>query len=140
MRKWNKVKVITIKEPFATLIAEGYKEYEFRTWKTKYRGEILIHAGKGFDKEAMKKFAFLNLNYSPGKIIAIVNLPNCLKIDDEARKMLETKNDKYVYSSVINDKNWDGYGFKLENVTKIKPIEINGKLGLWEYNGSFERQ
>lgn len=40
------MKVLTIKQPFATLIAEKLKEYEFRTWKTKYRGEILIHAGK----------------------------------------------------------------------------------------------
>lgn len=39
------MKVITIKQPWATLIAKGYKEYEFRTWKTKYRGDILIHAG-----------------------------------------------------------------------------------------------
>ncbi len=30
------MKVITIKQPWATLIAKGYKEYEFRTWKTKY--------------------------------------------------------------------------------------------------------
>ena len=41
------MKVITIKQPFASLIAAGIKEYEFRTWKTKYRGEIFIHAGKG---------------------------------------------------------------------------------------------
>ena len=50
------MKVITIKQPFATLIAEGLKEYEFRTWKTSYRGEILIHAGKGVDKKAMERF------------------------------------------------------------------------------------
>ena len=29
------MKVITVKQPFATLIAEGLKRYEFRTWKTK---------------------------------------------------------------------------------------------------------
>ena len=45
------------------LIAKGYKEYEFRTWKTKYRGDILIHAGKGIDKEAMSRFKDLNLEY-----------------------------------------------------------------------------
>ena len=38
------MKVITIKQPFASLIASGQKEYEFRTWKTSYRGDILIHA------------------------------------------------------------------------------------------------
>ena len=51
------MKVITIKQPWATLIAEGYKEYEFRTWKTKYRGDILIHAGLGVNKKAMEKAA-----------------------------------------------------------------------------------
>ena len=55
------MKVITIKQPWATLIAKGYKEYEFRTWKTKYRGEILIHAGKGIDKKAMARFENLKL-------------------------------------------------------------------------------
>ncbi len=30
------MKVLTIKQPFATLIIEGYKEYEFRTWKTNF--------------------------------------------------------------------------------------------------------
>ena len=29
------MKVLTIKQPYATLIAEEKKEYEFRTWKTK---------------------------------------------------------------------------------------------------------
>ena len=127
------MKVITIKQPFATLIAEGLKEYEFRTWKTKYRGELLIHAGKGVDKKAMKKFDHLNLEYPSGCIIAKVNLVDCIEINDETRKMLENKN-PLVYSNVIKNKEWKGYGFKLENVEKISPIEINGKLSLWDYD------
>lgn len=127
------MKVITIKQPFASLIAEGIKEYEFRTWKTKYRGDILIHAGKGVDKKAMKKFEQYNLEYPSGCIIAKATLADCLKIDDEARKMLKEKN-PLVYSNVIKHTEWDGYGFKLENVEKISPIEINGKLSLWEYD------
>ena len=75
------MKAITIKQPWATLIAKGYKEYEFRTWKTKYRGEILIHAGKGIDKKAMKRFE--DLDYPKGCIIAKANLTDCLKVDDE---------------------------------------------------------
>ena len=54
------MKVITIKQPFASFIAAGPSKYEFRTWKTKYRGEILIHAGKSVDKKAMKKFECYN--------------------------------------------------------------------------------
>lgn len=127
------MKVITIKQPWATLIAKGYKEYEFRTWKTKYRGEILIHAGKGIDKKAMERFKHLNLEYPKGQIIAKAKLTDCIYVDEEfAQKMY--KIDPKVYKGLIDKENWDGYGFKLENVKKIKPISINGKLSLWEYD------
>lgn len=127
------MKVITIKQPFASLIAEGYKLYEFRTWKTKYRGELLIHAGLGADKKAMKKFEYLNLSYPQGQIIAKVNLTDCIKVDNEFRNNLE-KTDSIVYSGIINHPEWEGYGFKLEEITKIEPIEIKGKLSFWEYD------
>lgn len=131
------MKVITIQQPFASLIAEGIKEYEFRTWKTKYRGEILIHAGKGVDKKAMKKFEQYHLEYPSGCIIAKTHLTDCIKIDSEARIMLEQKN-PLVYESVVNSTEWDGYGFQLENTEKIKPIPINGKLSFWDYDGKIE--
>ena len=67
------MKVITIKQPFATLIAEGLKEYEFRTWKTKFRGELLIHAGYGIDKIAIEKYKNYNLDYPKRCIIFICN-------------------------------------------------------------------
>lgn len=127
------MKAITIKQPFASLIAEELKEYEFRTWKTKYRGKILIHAGKGIDKKAMKKFEKYNLKYPIGSIIAIADLTDCIKVDAQFRKMLNEKN-PLVYSGVIKDPKWEGYAFKLENVKKINPIKVNGKLSLWDYD------
>lgn len=127
------MKVITIKQPFATLIAEGLKEYEFRTWRTKYRGEILIHDGKGIDKKAMERYRHLNLKYPLGCIIAKATITDCIKIDDDAREMLKQKN-SFVYSSIIKHIEWDGYGFKLENVIRIEPIPVNGKLSLWDYD------
>jgi len=127
------MKVITVKQPFATLIAEGLKEYEFRTWKTKYRGELLIHAGKGIDKKAMEKYKHLNLDYPSGCIIAKVNLTDCVYIDDKMKEILNKKN-PLIYSGVVKDSSWNGYGFKLENIEKIKPIYINGKLSLWDYD------
>lgn len=129
------MKVITIKQPWATLIAEGYKEYEFRTWKTNYRGDILIHAGKGIDKDAVERFKYLNLEYPSGQIIAKAVITDCIKVDDELRRKLKEK-DPIVYKGVISktSKDWDGYGFKIENVEKIEPIKINGKLSLWDYD------
>ena len=129
------MKVLTIKQPFATLIIEGLKEYEFRTWKTKYRGEFLIHAGKGVDKKAMEKFKHLNLEYPSGCIIAKATITDCVYVDEELRESLKQKNDKVYYGIVNKDSNWCGYGFKLENIEKITPIEINGKLSLWDYEG-----
>ena len=56
------MKVLTIKQPWATLIMQGYKRFEFRSWQTKYRGDLLIHAGKGIDKEAIKRAFDMDAN------------------------------------------------------------------------------
>lgn len=58
-----------IKEPWATLIIEGDKTYEFRSWKTKYRGKILIHAGISFDKEMFDKVKDYSITCKRGAII-----------------------------------------------------------------------
>lgn len=127
------MKVITIKQPWATLIAEGYKKYEFRTWKTKYRGDILIHAGKGIDKEAMNRFKHLNLEYPISQIIAKATITDCIYVDEELKQNLYKK-DPIVYHNLARKDNWIGYGFKLEKIEKIEPIKTNGKLSLWEYD------
>ena len=50
------MKVLTIREPWASLIVNGYKEYEFRSWKTNYRGKILIHSGLQIEKDMVDRF------------------------------------------------------------------------------------
>ena len=127
------MKTLTIKQPWATLIAKGYKEYEFRTWKTKYRGEFLIHAGKGADKEAIKRFKHLDLTYPRGCIIAKAKLTDCIQVDDPFRDKVAKKS-QIVYKNIIDDKTWQGYAFKLENVCEIEPVKTNGKLSFWDFN------
>lgn len=39
-------RAITLHQPWATLIALGYKTIETRSWSTRYRGPLLIHAAK----------------------------------------------------------------------------------------------
>lgn len=41
------MKAISIRQPWAWLIVNGYKDIENRSWNTKYRGPVLIHASKG---------------------------------------------------------------------------------------------
>jgi ASCH domain len=36
---------LSIRQPWAWLIVNGYKDVENRTWSTPYRGEFLVHAG-----------------------------------------------------------------------------------------------
>jgi len=49
------------------------------------------------------------------------------------RDVLKCENE-LVYSRVIKDKDWVGYGFKMENPELIEPISINGKLSLWDFD------
>ena len=124
------MKVITVKQPYASLIAYGYKELEFRTWKTKYRGEIFIHAGLGIDKKAMEKYKSLNIKYPQGCIIAKADLTDCIYIDEKMKKELYKKN-PLIYSGSILNKDWNGYGFKLENIKKSQNKNIDTPDGLF---------
>ena len=121
------MKVLTLKQPWATLVAEGIKKYEFRSWKTKYRGKVLIHAGTGIDKEDMEKYSNLDLEFPSRKIIAIVEIEDCLELDEKLNKKIIEENN-IAYGNKIRT----GYAWKLKNVKKIKyRKEVNGKLGLW---------
>lgn len=44
------MKAISVKQPWAWLIVNGYKDIENRSWDTKYRGAVLIHASKGMTR------------------------------------------------------------------------------------------
>lgn len=81
----------------------------------------------------MEKYKHLNLKYQSGYIIAKAKITDCIFIDNNMREELHQKN-PLVYSSVVNDKDWIGYGFKLEEVESIAPIKINGRLNLWDYD------
>lgn len=42
---------LSIRQPWAWLIANGYKDIENRSWNTTYRGEFFIHASKAMTKK-----------------------------------------------------------------------------------------
>lgn len=121
------MKIITIKQPWATLIREGIKKYEFRSWKTNYRGEVYIHAGKGIEKEAMEKLKLLALDYPSSRIIAKATIVDCIGLTPELSNEIHRRNE-----IVYDTKERSGYAWKLKDIKKIDlDKEIKGKLGLW---------
>ncbi len=124
------MKVLTLKQPWASLVANGYKIYEFRSWKTNYRGEIYIHAGCGVDKEELGRVKNYGINFPKKKILCKVTLEDCIEIDDEFNEMVN-KLDENVYGR----KRRSGYAWKLSNIHKVNVNkEVKGQLGLWNYS------
>ena len=56
------MKAISIKQPWASLIAHGIKNIENRTWKTHFRGKIYIHASAKSAGDMMRLFTNKQLN------------------------------------------------------------------------------
>jgi len=125
------MKALTIKQPWASLITHGHKEFEFRTWQTKYRGKILIHAGLTKEKEYLDAFKNYNLDIQFGCIIGEAELVDCLLVDEKMNKEL-------INSQSIAYTNHDRtglYAWKLINIKKYnQPIYCKGALSLWEYD------
>ena len=122
------MKVLTIKQPWTQLIVDGYKEYEFRSWQTKYRGKILLHAGLNLEKEVVDRFKDYNLQYTLGAIIGEAELVDCILVDDKFNEELRQIN-PVVYGK---SNHVEKYAWKLEKIVKYKkPIPCKGKLGLW---------
>ena len=122
------MRVLTVKQPWASLIVNRYKTYEFRSWKTNYRGKILIHAGLTFDKSE-ELFEEYNLDYINGAIIGEAMLVDCMLVDETFDKYL-----KHIDDLVYGNCHIGKYAWKLEHIIKYnKPIFIKGKLGLWNY-------
>ena len=123
------MKVLTIKQPWATLIIECLKKYEFRTWKTNYRGKILIHAGLSLEQKYSNKFKDYKFNYIKGAIIGEAEIIDCILVDEKFNNQLQKEN-----ILVYGNDHVGIYAWKLDNVKKYKnPIYIKGKLGLWNY-------
>ena len=130
------MKVLTIKQPYASMITNNYKKYEFRSWKTNYRGKLLIHAGQSIDKDDLLFYNYLDIKDYPTKcIIGECEITDCILIDEAFDEYLKSLDSKiYGRHSRVGE-----YAWKLENI-KIydKYINIPGKLGLWNYGDKDE--
>jgi activating signal cointegrator 1 len=140
------MKTLTLTQPWASLVAMGQKKIETRSWRTNYKGPLLIHAAKGYPKSAQRMmnnpifyeaFRFgkaIELWPEPGlplgAIIATCELIQCVRtsaVELWPDPISETERTFGDYS----DGRW---AWLLGNIKPLpKPIPAKGALGLWEY-------
>ena len=81
---------LSIRQPWAWLIVNGWKNIENRTWPTRFRGRFLVHASSGMTRneyDACRLFmlGFTTLELPPmgalerGGIVGEVTLLDCVK-------------------------------------------------------------
>lgn len=121
-------KALSIKQPWAWLIANGYKDIENREWSTKYRGEFLIHTGK---KPDYNGYGFVEQNFplirmpsveqmGLGGIVGKAEIVDCVT-DSESEWFFGT------------------YGFALKNATPFPFRAYRGQLGFFHVNIPYEK-
>lgn len=116
------MKALSIQPLYATLIAMGYKFIELRSWKTDYRGWILICASKAINK--MERTTLMN-----GHAIAIAELTEVRPFDDK------TDRDDALLD---DNEHFEGYSWVFNRIIPIKPFPVKGQLRLFEVNKAMD--
>lgn len=101
------MKALSVRQPWAYLIVSGQKDIENRTWATKYRGRIVIHASQSKGVRPLPPECY-------GALVGEVDIVDCVA-ESESRWFTGP------------------YGFVLANPKAYeKPIPYKGQLGLFE--------
>jgi hypothetical protein len=130
------MRILSVHQPWATLIALGIKNVENRTWSTGYRGTLLIHASKSpmdeFDVMKAKRLCreagvSYPETFPTGGIIGSVELTGVIWIEG-----LRVRTDhQTVKLDELHGFNGDAYGFILEKPRAFPAlIPMRGSLGL----------
>ena len=134
------MRVLTLKDPWATMIPMQVKKYETRSWYTSYRGSLLIHSSKAFEREDIevamtppfKRYIakrYKTLGDMPrGCIIGKCNLVNVIMITSiyffPPRSELP-----------YGDFSMGRCAWVLEDAEWLpEPIPARGQLGLWDFD------
>jgi hypothetical protein len=122
------MKTLSVIMPWPLLIMSYGKDIENRSWKTDYRGRILIHASK----------------YPDDNLFQIMSRYRVTPTEDEIRRLLKTCGciigSVELVDCVKNSKSrWAEPGMwhwvLRDPIPLENPIPVRGSLGLWEYKG-----
>ncbi|WP_158612203.1 ASCH domain-containing protein [Fretibacterium sp. OH1220_COT-178] len=142
------MKALSVKQPFAEFIATGEKILELWTWKTDYRGPLLICAssqgnlslGRGATKEEREEF---EREFPNGVAVCVVDLteiepyPSRTEAPEEALKFAECVGERQFCAILGEDFDlasfeYEGYAWLLTNPRRVpKPFPVKGKLHLF---------
>ncbi len=132
------IKVLSIIEPWATLIKEKKKFIETRSWKTSHRGELYIHASnkkvKSSDPEIKRLLELIpGVGMGYGQIICKCNLVDCVYMDQEFIDKIKSHQQEFM----CGDYRIGRYGWILEDIEVLdRPISTKGHLNIWNYDTS----
>ena len=103
------MKALSLRQPWASLIADGRKTIETRTWRTRYRGPLAIHA-------SARPYEDL----PTGGIVAVAWLYDCRPMEES---------DEVQACIALYDR---ANAWLLANVEPVPLIPCKGMLGLWK--------
>ena len=135
------MKALSIRQPWAGLILLGIKPVENRTWATKYRGPLVIHAGKKVDKGMMHRMDYitqkvdsLSLPIIEAMALADVGSWDCLPMFRPGAicglvEVVDCERGGYTPKRWFD---WGGYWWHLKNPQPLaEAIPYKGMLGLF---------
>lgn len=145
------MKVLSVWQPWAQLLAAGHKHNETRSWRTNYRGEILIHATQrdplfgisqmpeGAWERALRSFGLKEVfnrfqKFPTGAIIGKAKLTDCKLIDDAYFQFTrDLCPEEFLYGDFTPGR----YAWVFEEPELFKnPLPVSGRQGLWNWNGT----
>src|SRR3990167_7355801 len=107
------MRALTICQPYAHLIVMGEKRVENRTWPTRYRGPLAIHAGKSL---AWMDGERPSADMAFGAIVGVVDLIDCVALDVAESMAMACK--KYPW--FVGHEHVEGpFCFVLDNVRRF---------------------
>lgn len=138
------MKVITIHQPFATLIIKGIQKIYVKDWATAHRGEILVHAGRQFNQQQaefcekinIKQYLRENEELPFGKIVGKVVLKDIYPSETILGWFENTKGERRVQAEKemeLSDFENHKLGWLLESPMEFKRyLAANGMRSIWD--------